>query len=100
MLPLSEAKAKLSQLVDDLANGGGITITRHGRPVAMLVPPDAYESWEATLEIVSDTEFMADIRAGIRELDEGRVLGEEAVYAILDDDTMPSEADIERLRTH
>lgn len=35
-----EAKSKLSQLVDDAARGEAVVITRHGRPVARLVPVD------------------------------------------------------------
>lgn len=34
----TEAKARLLALLDDAANGDVIEITRHGRPVARLVP--------------------------------------------------------------
>ena len=34
-----EAKTHLGQLLDAVAQGETITITRHGVPVAMLVPP-------------------------------------------------------------
>lgn len=33
-----EAKTHLSQLLDEVAEGKTITITRHGVPVALLVP--------------------------------------------------------------
>ncbi len=35
-----EAKTHLSQLLDRVAAGESLTITRHGRPVARLVPVD------------------------------------------------------------
>jgi len=35
---LAEAKNKLSELVDQVARGEEITITRHGQAVARLVP--------------------------------------------------------------
>ncbi len=35
-----EAKTHLAALLDAVASGEQITITRHGRPVARLVPPD------------------------------------------------------------
>jgi len=35
-----EAKSKLPMLLDRVARGARITITRHGVPVAVLVPPD------------------------------------------------------------
>ena len=37
----SEAKAKLSQFLDEVERGETVVITRHGKPVAHLVPaPD------------------------------------------------------------
>jgi prevent-host-death family protein len=36
-----EAKTHLSKLLDRVANGDEITITRNGKPVARLVPVDA-----------------------------------------------------------
>ena len=34
-----EAKTHLPQLLERVANGEVITITKHGKPVAVLVPP-------------------------------------------------------------
>ncbi|MBB5519486.1 type II toxin-antitoxin system Phd/YefM family antitoxin [Amphiplicatus metriothermophilus] len=34
----TEAKAKLSELLDEVERGGQIEITRRGRPVARIVP--------------------------------------------------------------
>jgi prevent-host-death family protein len=34
-----EAKTHLPRLLDEVARGATITITKHGAPVAMLVPP-------------------------------------------------------------
>ena len=34
-----EAKTRLTRLLDEVASGETITITRHGVPVARLVPP-------------------------------------------------------------
>lgn len=36
-----EAKTHLPRLLDEVERGGEITITRHGRPVARLVPAAA-----------------------------------------------------------
>jgi prevent-host-death family protein len=35
-----EAKTHLSRLLDDVAKGDTVTITKHGLPVARLVPPE------------------------------------------------------------
>lgn len=40
---LKDAKAGFSSLVDDVVRGEFITITRHGKPVAALVPIAAAE---------------------------------------------------------
>jgi prevent-host-death family protein len=71
-LPLAEVKAKLSRLVDQVAETDEqIMITRNGRPAAVLVSPDEYESWRETQAIRSDPELMAEIRRGLRTLKRG-----------------------------
>ena len=73
MLPLSEAKAKLSGLVDAVeATDEEIVITRNGRPAAILVSPDEYESWNETIAIRSDPRMMREIKAGLRALKKGK----------------------------
>jgi prevent-host-death family protein len=41
---LFDAKTHLSSLVERVARGEHITITKHGTPVAVLVPPDRRRS--------------------------------------------------------
>lgn len=73
ILPLSEAKAKLSGLVDSVeATGNEVIITRNGRPAAVLVSPDDYESWKETIAIRDDPRMMRDIKAGLRSLKKGK----------------------------
>jgi len=68
-LSLSEAKAKLSALVDDIEQRDEeVVITRNGRPAAVLVSPDEYDSWKETQAVRSDKALMAEIRAGLRQL--------------------------------
>jgi antitoxin (DNA-binding transcriptional repressor) of toxin-antitoxin stability system len=43
-LPISQARASLPQLVSRVEAGEEVTITRHGRPVAVLVRPDVLRS--------------------------------------------------------
>lgn len=68
-VPLSEAKAKLSKLVDRVASlDERVTITRNGRPAAVLVSPDEFESYQETSAIKADRELMKEIRRGLRAL--------------------------------
>jgi antitoxin YefM len=65
-LSLSEAKAKLSGLVEEVERRDAeVIITRNGRPAAVLVSPDEYESWKETHAIRSDKQLLREIRAGL-----------------------------------
>ena len=72
-VPLAEAKAKLSGLIDDVARRDErVTITKHGRPAAVLMSLEEATSLDATLEIMSDPEFYAEILRNRRALDRGK----------------------------
>ena len=69
ILPLSEVKSKLSELVDVVERRDeSITITRNGKAVAIIVSKDEYEGWHETTQILRDPEFISEIRDGIRKL--------------------------------
>jgi len=62
-LPLAEVKAKLSEMVDRVEHTHDrITVTRHGRPAAVLISPDELASLEDTLDLLSDANAMAQLR--------------------------------------
>lgn len=68
-LSLSEAKAKLSGLVEQVERRDEeVVITRNGRPAAVLVSPEEYESWKETRAIRADRDLMREIRAGLAAL--------------------------------
>lgn len=69
ILSLSEAKIKLSELVDRVQSmDEEYVITKNGRPSAVLVSPDEFESWKETVEIKFDPDFMKEIRKGLAAL--------------------------------
>ncbi len=75
VLPLSEVKMKLSQLVEEVSSlDEEITITRNGKPVAIIVSPDEFDSWKETLAIRADAELMAEIRRGLEAIKKKRKL--------------------------
>ncbi len=68
-LPLTEAKSKLSSLVDRVhALDEEVVITKNGRAAAVMVSPDAFERWKETIAIRDDPAFMKEIRAGLAAL--------------------------------
>ena len=74
-VPLAEAKAKLSSLVDEVESSeDAVTITRHGVPAAVLLSPDEFESWQETIAIRADASLMREIRSGLRALRRTRKL--------------------------
>lgn len=68
-LPLSEVKSKLSELVNAVERRDEVvTITRNGKPVAIIVSENEYEGWRETVEIMRDEKLMREIRRGIQSL--------------------------------
>ena len=68
-LSISEAKMKLSALIDSLdVVGEEVVITKNGRPVAVLVSPDEFESWRETLAVRSNSDLMEEIKKGLHAL--------------------------------
>ncbi|MGH7888246.1 MAG: type II toxin-antitoxin system Phd/YefM family antitoxin [Candidatus Binatia bacterium] len=69
VLPLSEVKSKLNQLVDVVERRDEeVTITRNGKAVAMIVSKDEYEGWHETVGITRNRSFMKEIRDGMKAL--------------------------------
>jgi antitoxin YefM len=63
-LPLAEVKAKFSEMVDRVEHTHDrITVTRNGRPAAVIISPDDLAALEDTLELLSDPEAMEQLRA-------------------------------------
>jgi prevent-host-death family protein len=60
-----EAKAQLSQLIERVAQGEEVLVTRHGKPVARLVAPEAPSDSKAMVD------WAADLRAFRSGVDHG-----------------------------
>ncbi len=68
-LSLSEAKMKLSALIDSVGETDEeVVITKNGVPAAVLVSPYEFESWRETIALRFDPEFMEEIRSGLASL--------------------------------
>jgi prevent-host-death family protein len=52
-----EAKTHLPRLLDEVVKGERITITKHGHPVAVLVPPDAATARDVDVVMARIREF-------------------------------------------
>jgi antitoxin YefM len=74
-LPLAEVKAKFSEMVDRVEQQHDrITVTRNGRPAAVLVSPEDLASLEDTLELLSNPTALAEIKQAQEEATAGKTL--------------------------
>ncbi len=68
-LSVSEAKMKLSRLIDTVrATDEGVVITKNGRPAAVLVSADEFDSLKETVAVRSDLALMKEIKKGLKAL--------------------------------
>ena len=80
-LSVSEAKMKLSALIETVkTTDEEVVITKNGRPAAVLVSPDEYESWRETMIIRSDADFMAEIKKGLSAIKGNKA----SIYSLAD----------------
>jgi len=72
VVTVTEAKARLNELVDEAqATHEQVTITKHGRPAAVMLAAEDLESLQETVFWLSQP----DIRASIAEADAGIAAG-------------------------
>lgn len=72
---LADVKARLSAVVDAVqGTHERVTITRNGKPAAVLISPDDLASLEETLEILSDPATPVRLRNAQAEVARGEVL--------------------------
>ncbi|MHB1787312.1 MAG: type II toxin-antitoxin system Phd/YefM family antitoxin [Acidimicrobiales bacterium] len=67
-MTISEARAALPEVLDRVGRGEEVTITRHGRPVAVVVRPDALRSRRAEQAVRMADQTLAVLAAGRRSL--------------------------------
>jgi len=74
IIPLSRAKASLSQLLRRVREEHGTyAITHRGNPEGVLLSVEEFESLGETLDILSDKDLMAALRRGEADEKAGRL---------------------------
>lgn len=75
MTPLTEARSRLSEIVDEVeSTGSTIEISRHGRPVAVVMGYEEYESLLETMNILADEATMDAIAEAERDIAAGDLI--------------------------
>jgi antitoxin YefM len=81
-LPLAEVKAKFSEMVDRVEHQHDrITVTRNGRPAAVIVSPDDLASLEDTLDLLSNPDALVELERARKEARTGKTLSAEQLRA-------------------
>ena len=72
MTPVTEARNRLSEIMDEVVStGSDLVITKHEQPAAVLIGYEEYEALLETLNILSDPETMAALTEAERDLAAG-----------------------------
>ena len=83
-LSVSEARITLKTLVDRVdGTHERVTLTRNGRPAAVLNSPDDLESLEETLSVLSDPALMRQLDEAKAAVAAGDVLDHAGVRALV-----------------
>ena len=81
-LTIAEAQQKLSELCHQLTEEPAI-ITKDGKPVMITFGLKQFESLMETIEIISDKEFMGELKQGIQQSEQGETITLEELKADL-----------------
>ena len=74
IIPASEARSNFYDLLDEVSTTSKrFIITKRGRAQAIVLSLEEVESWEETLEIMSNKKLVRDIKEGLSDLKRGRV---------------------------
>lgn len=72
--PLTEVRDNLSEIIEAVsATGEEWVVTRHGRPVAVILSHDEYESLIETVNILSDRDVVDAVSEAEADIEAGRL---------------------------
>lgn len=75
MVPLAEARAQLSRIVDEAVRSHErVEISRNGVRAAVILGADDYDSLMETLDILADADLVKELRAAIGQIEAGEAL--------------------------
>lgn len=77
IVPISEARGKLPELIEEIARvGKHLIITRNGKPEAVMISPEEME----TLEIKADQKLLASILHAHEDINAGRLYSHKQIF--------------------
>ena len=83
-LPLSEVKARLSEIADEVdRTHERVHVTRNGREYVVLVSAEDLHSMESTIELLSDAAAIERVRQAELDIAAGRVVTSDEMTDLL-----------------
>jgi antitoxin YefM len=83
-VPVSEARSTLRASFERVeGTHERVTLTRNGRPAAVLISPEDLEALEETLAVLSDSDLMRQLAEAKNAAVEGDVVDESGLRAFL-----------------
>jgi len=79
----AEDKPSWAEVVRHAEHGGSVSVIAHGNHVADVVPSGELERLRETIEVLSDSELVRDLREGLADAHAGRVFSAEQIAADL-----------------
>ena len=72
IVPVTELKPKILKVISMAQKAGQeYVVTKNGRPAAVIMSYDEWESWKETIEILSDRKAMQRIRKNLSYFNRG-----------------------------
>ena len=82
-IPLTKLRSRLPEILNRISKCfDRYVIIRHGRPEAVILSVEDYESLLETLDILSDEELVKDIKKAKEDLRKGKVISWEKLKKI------------------
>ena len=80
-VPAAEARTGFYKMLDQVKNlHERFTITRNGKPEAVVLSADEFEEWVETLEVLSSPKLMATLKSSGKDFRQGKTLSHEDVF--------------------
>jgi predicted transcriptional regulator len=79
----AEDEPSWAEVVLHAEHGESVSVIAHGEHVADVVPSGELDRLRETIEVLSDTELVRDLREGLADADAGRVVPAEQIAADL-----------------
>ncbi len=83
IIPISEARKKIFKIAENVQKSAThYTLTERGRPKAVVMSADEFESWQETLEVIRDfPDLERDIKKAEKEYRRGSYLTLEKILS-------------------